>query len=348
MTKKQNQSFFKNIRLSMDDHQVTEYSLRNQLMISYANNRGPRESAIIGQDLYSVYANYSYTCSVEMLGDAQITPLMYFQLNNIAMWKGAYLITNVQHSINAQGMVTTFTGTRQARPSVPFKDDKIANAASKSAGQTQYNGENTETGGTSVDAENMSQRPLDDINIEDVKSVIFTLNRQAISERGDSRWINGVISAEVFHNDDSNETYDNIAKTREATYGLTGRIEDFTAPDNQTLFSIPTGTYTSVIATGETFRHIELRDSSLPGKVCEIIEGDERYPDYEAGGFLDITLGNTTPIMLFSSKSEFDKSEIRATYNEIFNFIKKMNEAKKALNFLVADLAGLENNIIKE
>ena len=30
---KQNQSFFKNIRLSMDDHQVTEYSLRNQLMI---------------------------------------------------------------------------------------------------------------------------------------------------------------------------------------------------------------------------------------------------------------------------------------------------------------------------
>ena len=115
---KQNQSYFKDVRLSMEDHQVTEFSIRNEIAISYQNNQGPRETTVLGQDLYAVYSNYSYSCHVSMLGDAQITPLMYFQLNNIAMWKGAYLITNVHHDITARGMETVFTGVRQARPSV--------------------------------------------------------------------------------------------------------------------------------------------------------------------------------------------------------------------------------------
>jgi len=344
---KQSQSYFKNIRLSMEDHQVTEYSLRNQLMISYANNRGPRESAIIGQDLYSVYANYSYTCSVEMLGDAQITPLMYFQLNNIAMWKGAYLITNVQHSINAQGMVTTFTGTRQARPSVPFKGDKISNAANKSAGQTQYSGENGEEPGTSVEAENTSQKPLDKINVDDINGAVIYLERQTISEMDDERWINGILSVRVFYPGNVTETYDNISKTKEATYGLTGRIEYFVPQDNQTIFSAPAGIYTSVVATGDMFKHIEITDSRLHGRVCEIIEGIKNYSDYETDGFLDITLGGATPIMLFGTSSEFDKDEIHGTYMELFNFIQRVKRSNKYLNCYIKDSNNLEDNVIE-
>ena len=48
---KQNQSYFKDVKLSMQDHQITEFSIKNEIMISYQNNKGPRETAIIGQDL---------------------------------------------------------------------------------------------------------------------------------------------------------------------------------------------------------------------------------------------------------------------------------------------------------
>ena len=49
------------------------------------------------------------------MGCANIMPMMYFQLNNIPMFKGAYMITSVKHSIKAGNMTTTFTGVRQSR-----------------------------------------------------------------------------------------------------------------------------------------------------------------------------------------------------------------------------------------
>ena len=58
-----------------------------------------------------------------MMGDAQIMPLMYFQLNNIPMFKGAYMIVRVEHEITAGNMITRFTGVRVSRNNVPEVHD---------------------------------------------------------------------------------------------------------------------------------------------------------------------------------------------------------------------------------
>jgi len=57
-----------------------------------------------------------------MLGDAMIQPMMYFQLNNIPMFHGAYLVTKVKHSIVPNHMTTTFTGTRVKINKTPLVD----------------------------------------------------------------------------------------------------------------------------------------------------------------------------------------------------------------------------------
>lgn len=120
---KQNQSYFKNIKLNMNNHQITDYSIAATMEIAANNSiNGDRQTTLYGQDLYSIFSNYSYTCDVEALGNAQILPTMYFQLNNIPMWKGAYMITKVEHNINNGNMTTNFSGVRLNKHAIPFTD----------------------------------------------------------------------------------------------------------------------------------------------------------------------------------------------------------------------------------
>ena len=117
---KQNQSMFNNIRLNTVDAGVTEAGLAATFNIASKASEGPRETMLYGQDLYRVYSQYSYKCSVEMMGNAQIMPLMYFQLNNVPLWKGGYQILKVNHEISAGDFKTTFEGVRINRNSIPF------------------------------------------------------------------------------------------------------------------------------------------------------------------------------------------------------------------------------------
>ena len=117
---KQNQMYFKRVNVSMDNPRITDESIKNILMISDAGGQGDTNQPVgIGQNIYSIYSNRSYTCSVEMMGCANIMPLMYFQLNNIPMFRGLYMIINVKHAIKAGDMTTTFTGVRISRNSQP-------------------------------------------------------------------------------------------------------------------------------------------------------------------------------------------------------------------------------------
>lgn len=120
---KQNQSIFNKITVNMQNPQVTEASIAATQLIASKNNEGGHQTALYGQDLYRIYANYSYTCTVEMLGNAQIMPLMYFQLNNIPLFRGAYMIINIEHSISAGRMTTKFTGVRMSRFDTPLVSD---------------------------------------------------------------------------------------------------------------------------------------------------------------------------------------------------------------------------------
>lgn len=114
----QYQSYFKKIDVSMNSPMSTEQSITAKFLIAGANNSsdntGPRQITT-GQDLYTIYANNSYTCTVTMMGCAWVQPMMYFVLNNIPMFRGSYQIVKVNHSIQAGSFVTTFTGVRMAR-----------------------------------------------------------------------------------------------------------------------------------------------------------------------------------------------------------------------------------------
>lgn len=117
---RQNQHLFKNIRVSMNNPTQTEHSIANFHNVISVGKSGERKVSFIGQDVYNIYSNYSYECEVEMMGDAQIAPLMYFQLLNVPMWKGTYMIYKVTHNMVAGNMTTTFTGMKMCKYPKPF------------------------------------------------------------------------------------------------------------------------------------------------------------------------------------------------------------------------------------
>lgn len=123
---KQSQSVFKNVSVSMDNPQVTEASVAIQFELVKNNNNDTRNISFEGQELYQTYSNYSYQCSVEMMGCAQISPLMYFQLNNIPMFRGAYIIYNVEHKITPGNMITLFKGSRIDKTKMPINHNCIS------------------------------------------------------------------------------------------------------------------------------------------------------------------------------------------------------------------------------
>lgn len=127
---KQNQMYFKRVDVSMDNPKVTDESTRNLLALSEGGSQGDLNQPItVGQNIYSIYSNRSYTCTVEMMGCANIMPLMYFQLNNIPMFRGLYMIISVKHSIKAGDMTTVFTGVRVSRYSLPDLSRAILNSS---------------------------------------------------------------------------------------------------------------------------------------------------------------------------------------------------------------------------
>lgn len=122
---KQNQSYFKNISLTSKSPGVTEVGIANTMNIASKAGEEIRNTTLYGQDIYKIYSNYSYECTVEMLGCMQIFPPMYFQLNNIPMWKGAYMIQKVNHKIKPGDITTTFTGVRQNKYAIPMSDSSV-------------------------------------------------------------------------------------------------------------------------------------------------------------------------------------------------------------------------------
>ncbi|MBR6516666.1 MAG: hypothetical protein IKT40_07385 [Bacilli bacterium] len=142
---KQYQHYFNDISVSMDAPIATEQALLAKFQIAGMHTPTTGESGKkvipLGADLYTIYSNNSYTCTVKMMGCAWIQPLMIFQLNNIPMFRGSYLIQKVSHHIEPGNMITTFVGTRMSKYSTKLID---GNSLVK---------ENTENGGDNLSLE---------------------------------------------------------------------------------------------------------------------------------------------------------------------------------------------------
>jgi LAS superfamily LD-carboxypeptidase LdcB len=106
----QNQNIFKDIALDQSEFSETAESL--QIIDDISKKGAETNRSLAGQNIYNVYSVRSYKAEVEMLGNAMIQPMMQFQLDNIPMFHGAYMITRVKHSLKPNSMTTHFTGSR--------------------------------------------------------------------------------------------------------------------------------------------------------------------------------------------------------------------------------------------
>jgi hypothetical protein len=109
----QNQTIFKNVSLSQQEHRETgEYF---KALSDLVDKRGGTQKTYVGTDLLRLFKTRSYSCKVESLGCMNIQPLMYFDLQNVPFFNGAYLITSVSHNISPNHMTTNFEGLRQSK-----------------------------------------------------------------------------------------------------------------------------------------------------------------------------------------------------------------------------------------
>jgi hypothetical protein len=109
----QNQTIFKNVSLNQQEHKETGEYFR--ALSDLVDKRGATQKTYQGTDLLRLFKTRSYTCQVDALGCMNIQPLMYFDLQNVPFFNGAYLITSVSHSITPNHMTTNFQGVRQSK-----------------------------------------------------------------------------------------------------------------------------------------------------------------------------------------------------------------------------------------
>jgi hypothetical protein len=112
----QNQSMFTNIKIDSKEYPETNESIQ---ILSKLAGDNKSQTVSKSQNLYNLYENRSYKATVSGLGNAMIQPTQYFQLENIPLFNGAYIILDVEHNITANKMMTTFSGTKILRYPIP-------------------------------------------------------------------------------------------------------------------------------------------------------------------------------------------------------------------------------------
>lgn len=117
---RQNNHIFKSLKVSMVNPVMTEQAALALENVYRKGGEGERRIVFHGQDIYNIYSSYAYTCDIEMMGNAQVWPLMYFQLLNVPMWRGTYMIYKVTHSMTPGSMVTRFSGQKMSSTPMGF------------------------------------------------------------------------------------------------------------------------------------------------------------------------------------------------------------------------------------
>lgn len=145
-----NNYIFKSINVSMDSPKITAVSAQTYSdILDKTGNDATKRIFFHGQDIFQIYQQYAYSCEVEMLGCAQIQPLMYFQLLNIPMWRGTYMIYKVTHTMQPGMMTTKFVGMKMSRRQAPYASgyftvpkntDNSGSDSSSSSSSSYYSG----------------------------------------------------------------------------------------------------------------------------------------------------------------------------------------------------------------
>jgi hypothetical protein len=125
----QNQQLVKAFSVSQSDGKATTEGLH--VLNQMANLGGNRAASTQNTSLYNLYKNRSYSCSLNMMGNALIQPTMYFNLRYVPMFSGPYMILEVNHSISPGEFSTMVTGVRQPIASLPKIDSYLQTLRTK-------------------------------------------------------------------------------------------------------------------------------------------------------------------------------------------------------------------------
>ena len=119
----QDQGIFKSVSLDQTSIRNTSESF------SVYENMGRSESGAGAYDvdinLFDIYRQASYSCTVTMMGNVMIQPTMYFYLKNVPLFRGSYWITEVSHAIRENRIETTFKGSRIPYRALPDPKDSF-------------------------------------------------------------------------------------------------------------------------------------------------------------------------------------------------------------------------------
>jgi LAS superfamily LD-carboxypeptidase LdcB len=190
----QNQNYFKSVKLDQREFVETMESL--QVIESISQTGDKSKPTYAGNNLFNVYQTRSYSAEVEMMGSAMIQPMMYFQLNNIPMFRGAYLIYKVTHNIKPNSMTTTFKGNRVKKTKTPLIDKatmfmNLVGTTGNGAQITSNRGQSAgyyapiiqtliENGATNGNVEVNGKNPMKIIPFEKLKGVGDPFNKKGI------------------------------------------------------------------------------------------------------------------------------------------------------------------------
>lgn len=113
----QNQSMFTDIKIDSKEYPETNESI--QILARLAGDNKGTTPVPKGQNLYNLYENRAYRATITSMGNVMIQPTQYFQLENVPIFNGAYLILSVEHTIEPNKMMTSFSGTKILQYPVP-------------------------------------------------------------------------------------------------------------------------------------------------------------------------------------------------------------------------------------
>ena len=119
----QNQGIFKGVTLDQTSLKNTSESY--VVLENLARSESGASTYNVDVGLFDYYKQASYKCDVSCMGNVMIQPTMYFYLKNIPMFKGTYLIREVNHSIKNNVITTNFLGTRIPNTSLPDPKDSF-------------------------------------------------------------------------------------------------------------------------------------------------------------------------------------------------------------------------------
>jgi len=109
----QNQNIFKTIKMNQTEHKASIEFITS--LVDYFDSKGGTKPMYKKANLYNLFSLRSYQVDVTCLGNLNLHPLNYFQLDNVPFYHGAYQIIKVNHNITPHNAETSFSGIRMPR-----------------------------------------------------------------------------------------------------------------------------------------------------------------------------------------------------------------------------------------